>query len=75
MVRVKKSLKYTNQTGVEEPFITYVEKVNGRDDESWKINMERCTVYLKEDGEYKKQGIVYSTEAHDKGIELEFLMS
>tara|TARA_R100000687_G_C6327142_1_gene107817 strand:- start:219 stop:506 length:288 start_codon:yes stop_codon:yes gene_type:complete len=71
MLNVTKSLKYTDQTGVEEPFITYV----GEGDESWKINMERCTVYLKEGGKYKKQGIVYATEAHDEGIELQFLVS
>ena len=69
MVIVTKSLKYTDQTGVEEPFITYVDEK----DKSWKINMEQCTVYRKEDGKYNIKGTVYATEANDRGIELEYV--
>ena len=69
MLNVTKSLKYTDQTGVEEPFITYVDAK----DDSWKINMEQCTVYRKEDGKYNIKGTVYATEAHDRGIELKYL--
>ncbi len=69
MVIVRESLNYTNQTGVEEPFITYVDAK----DDSWKINMEQCTVYRKENGKYKIKGTVYATEAHDNGIELDYI--
>ena len=69
MVIVTKSLKYTDQTGVEEPFITYVDAKDG----SWKINMEHFTVYLKENGKYNIKGTVYATEANDRGIELEYI--
>ena len=69
MVIVTKRLKYTDQTGVEEPFITYVDEK----DKSWKINMEQCTVYRKEDGKYNIKGTVYATEANDSGIELEYI--